>query len=251
MENKTNYGSKEAFFVLNKIHDHMKTSPEGNLIIYKISSPHEYEYQEKISLCKEDEILHNLRDWGLIKIESREQIENELVYYLLPLPKFKKTFIDHKNILIEEKIIKSATHNNLSSEKKENQLKSITLVAKSLNPKEGNIYVVFDDYFENPIRYVAVSTKGEPTYMKKLFDIAYQPQLPDKKVEYNRNLADNINNGLFKNKKAYNYIKTNKIKKPTLVQGSEDKKFLVLKNDVSIKTLLVAQSPVQHQSLYK
>ena len=74
---------------------------------------------------------------------------------------------------------------------------------------------------------------------------------PNKKVPYNKKLADNINNGLFKKTRIAKYMNTNKLKKPTLVQKSEKDNLLVLKNDILVKTDLIKNAvPSQYQSLY-
>ncbi len=133
------------------------------------------------------------------------------------------------------------THQSLS-------LKSICLVTPSI-AINNSIFLVLDDRFEAPIRFTAKNQSGEETAIKKLHDIAYFVDAPGKKVYYNKRLADNINNGLFKNKRINQYLKTNKYNKPTLVQKSENNT-LVLKNEIPVKTMLVNAIPSQSQSLY-
>ena len=112
------------------------------------------------------------------------------------------------------------------------------------------IFLVLDGLFEMPIRCATKNTNGEPTYIKKLYDIAYDWDVPNKKVDYDRNVADSINNGLFRKRSVEKYMKTNKFKKPTLVQKSENGT-LVLKNDIQVKIGLVKNDvPIQHQSFY-
>ena len=126
-------------------------------------------------------------------------------------------------------------------------LKSIHLVTDSLEPSNA-IFLVLDGWFENPIRCTVKNHQGEATFIKKLYDIAYLVNVPGKKVGYDRNLADNVNNGLFKIKRVAEYIRTNKFKKPTLVKKSGE--ILVLANEVIVKTELITNIPAQYQSLY-
>jgi len=113
------------------------------------------------------------------------------------------------------------------------------------------IFLVLDERFEIPIRCAVKNKRGEETYIKKLYNIAYIVNVPGKRVDYNRNLANDINNGLFRRRQIVKYMKTNKLKKPTLIQKSEDGDYLVLKNEIPVKTGLVNHNvPVQYQSLY-
>lgn len=129
-----------------------------------------------------------------------------------------------------------------------NHLKSLHLITHSLEPKDA-IFLVLDKHYDTPIRCSIKNKKGYPAYVKKLYDIAYIVNAPGKRVNYDKNLADSINNALFRIKQIKNYIKTNKLRKPTLVQKSEDNT-LVLKNEVPVKTELVKNIPYQYQSLY-
>jgi len=128
-------------------------------------------------------------------------------------------------------------------------LQSIQLVTHSLEPSTV-IFLVLDKNYHIPTRCPVKNSRGEPTYIKKLYDIAYIVDVPRKKVAYNRNLANNINNALFRKRPVSKYMKTNEFKKPTLVQKSEDKETLVLKNDIQVETMLVKNIPAQHQYLY-
>jgi hypothetical protein len=132
----------------------------------------------------------------------------------------------------------------------EKELRSIHLVTESVAVKEV-IFLVFDERYEMPFRSKAKNHKGGDTYTKKLHDIAYLVDAPGKKVDYNKLLADNINNGLFGRRPIARYMKTNKFKKPTLVQKSEDGKTLVLKGELFIKTILISDVPTQYQYLYR
>lgn len=130
-----------------------------------------------------------------------------------------------------------------------NQLKSIHLITNSLEPTSV-IFLVLDEQFNKPIRCAVKNNKNEETYIKKLYNIAYIVNAPNKKVIYNKSLADSINNGLFRKRPIAKYMRTNKFTKPTLVQKSEDKALLVLKNEILIKTDLIKNIPSQFQSLY-
>lgn len=132
---------------------------------------------------------------------------------------------------------------------KDNSLKSIHLVTQSLEPRDV-IFVVLDEHFEMPTRFTVKNNSGDVTYIKKLYDIAYIVNVPGKKVDYDKNLADCINNGLFGRIKIKNYMETNKLQKPTLVQKSENDMTLVLKNEIPVKTMLARDVPSQHRSLY-
>ncbi len=87
--------------------------------------------------------------------------------------------------------------------------------------------------------------------MKKLYDIAYCVDAPNKTVSYDTKVADGINNGIFKKREVARFMKTNRLGKPTLVQRSEDGKILVLKNEVPVKADLIKNIvPPQHKPLY-
>lgn len=145
------------------------------------------------------------------------------------------------------KIVEEKVNEKLPSR---NYLKSIHLITNSLEPRDV-IFLVLDEHYEMPIRCSVNNKVGRPTYIKKLYDIAYIVNVPNKKVDYNRRLADNINNALFRKRQVARYMKTNKLKKPTLVQKSEDGEILVLKNEILIKTGRMEHTvPVQYQSLY-
>ena len=132
----------------------------------------------------------------------------------------------------------------------QNGLKSIHLITDSLEPKNA-IFLVLDGLFEMPIRCEIKNAEGKPTYIKKLYDIAYIVNAPNKKVDYDRNIADSINNGLFRKKTVAKYMKTNKFQKPTLVKKSKDGILVLNSEDVSVKTGLVKNDvPIQHQSRY-
>ncbi len=174
---------------------------------------------------------------------------NEMVGEIRALRKEVEKLTDNKTLATPQKSIEENTEIQ-AKQKDKNFLKSIHLVTNSLEPKSV-IFLVLDEQFEMPVRCAVNNKKGTSTYIKKLYDIAYAWDVPNKKVGYDKSLADNINNGLFKKGRVAKYMRTNKLKKPTLVKKSEDGKSLVLKNDVPVKTGLVKHDvPIQHQSLY-
>ncbi|MFC1612731.1 hypothetical protein ACFL23_00150 [Patescibacteria group bacterium] len=146
----------------------------------------------------------------------------------------------------EEKLEKS----NKENYKNNTFLQSIHLITTTLEPSDV-IFLVLDRNFNIPTRCAVKNYKGTPAYIKKLYDIAYIADVPNKKVIYDKKLADNINNGLFRKRPIKKFMRTNKFKKPTLVQKSEDKKTLVLKNEIQVETILVKNIPLQYQYLYK
>lgn len=138
---------------------------------------------------------------------------------------------------------------NPEEAQKKNSLKSIHLVTDSVVVKD-TIFLVLDERFEMPIRFSAKNRNGEETSIKKLHDITYPADAPGKKVVYEENIANNINNGLFKKRQIAKYILTNKLEKPTLVIKSETGT-LVLKNDIPVYQILINKVPLQFQGLYK
>jgi hypothetical protein len=208
-------------------------------------------------------LLNDLKKMGAIKFDernwdeinktlekNRKRIKATIIegYWVEPIePKFSQLCKDYEKS-VEEKPQDNQISQNRQI-KPENQLKSIDLITASIEPKDV-IFLVLDNLFDRPTRFRVVNDKGEITYIKKLYNIAYVVNAPGKKVEYDKSLASNINNGLFKRKNISEYMKTNELKKPTLVQRSEDKKYLVLKNDIPIKRMKIGDVPSQHQSLY-
>ncbi|HEX8974825.1 MAG TPA: hypothetical protein VF817_05100 [Patescibacteria group bacterium] len=138
---------------------------------------------------------------------------------------------------------------NKSRVENKNSLKSIHLVTESLIA-QGSIFLVVDEHFEMPIRFEAKNYQGSDTAIKKLHDIAYMVNVPGKMVRYDKNDANNINNGIFKKRALVKYMSTNKITKPTLVEKSKDSNILVLKNEILVKDILINAVPTQYQSLY-
>jgi len=153
--------------------------------------------------------------------------------------------------LDEETILIESSHKNEDENKKKNNYpKTIYLVTKSII-LDSVIFFVIDEHFNIPERFSIVNKKGGPTCITKLHNIAYPAaSAPNKKVEYSKQLADGINNGLFKRKKIKEYIKTNKLNKPTLVKKSSDGKILVLNNDTQIEDITIQKVPSQFRYLY-
>jgi hypothetical protein len=128
-------------------------------------------------------------------------------------------------------------------------LKSIYLIANSV-AATGAIFLVLDERFNSPIRRESRNNRGGETFIKKLHNIAYFVDAPDKRVPYKKNLASDINSGLFRIRPVNKYMKTNRFKKPTLVQKSENNT-LVLKNEIMVKTGTIDNDvPLQYQYLY-
>ncbi|MEO0118687.1 MAG: hypothetical protein ABIK66_06155 [candidate division WOR-3 bacterium] len=188
------------------------------------------------------------KEYGII-IDFREGIKNKQSYYEIALPKdFDKRYKEIQNkfkiALAKVKV------------KEVNSLKSIHFLAHTLSDFSSEspnkiIFLVLDEHFEIPIRCRLTNNRGEPTYIKKLCDIAYPAPAPGKRVNYDKNVADNINNGLFKIKRVAQYMKTNKLKKPTLVRKSETGNYLVLTNEVQVIVERVENIvPPQHRYLY-
>lgn len=133
---------------------------------------------------------------------------------------------------------------------KGNYLRSIILLGNSLMPTD-KIFLVLDENYKMPIRCAVKNRKGNETYIKKLYKIAYLANAPGTMVAYDKNLANNINNGLFRKRLVSKYMKTNKLKKPTIVKKSENGKYLVLSNEILVKTGLIKNEvPSKHQYLY-
>lgn len=162
-----------------------------------------------------------------------------------------KRFYDIKkycNDVIKDLIFYLQGLENKQPTENKNCLKSIHLITDSLEPKNA-IFLVLDERFEMPIRFAVKTKDGNPAYIKKLYDIAYFVNVPNKMVNYAKNIADGINNGLFKKIAITKYMITNKFSKPTLVGKSNQ--ILVLKNEILVKTGLIKNDvPMQYQSIY-
>lgn len=97
MENEGNYGEKETLKVLEKIQDLIKVVPDDVLIIYKIKDFFKQHEKQTMQVLKQDEILDDLEKWGALKIYKTEIADNNNIYYLKILPKFKDIYLDHLN----------------------------------------------------------------------------------------------------------------------------------------------------------
>ena len=156
-----------------------------------------------------------------------------------------KGYLSLLNNYLSEKICASDGRENPIA-----SLKSIHLISDSLEPKDS-IFLVLDGRFEAPVRYDVQNNKGRPTYIKKLYDIAYRFNVPEKMTTYNKPLADNINNGLFKRKVVAEYLKTNSFKSPTIVVKSPSNTMVLNSERVEVKTLLTKEIPTQYQPQYR
>jgi|GEM_PF-3799712 hypothetical protein len=214
--------------------------------MWEFVSPKAYDFLGKIEknyilacspifeLPKEMEILLKKSDEAIIAHKEFCRSEWEKIK-----PQFEK----------QATIIKEQWNQNSNPEPSGGKtLTSIHLITQSVAIGE-NIFLVLDGHFESPIRFATHKKDGSETTIKKLHNIAYMANAPRKRVEYSKRMADNINNGLFRNKRIAKYIKTNNFIKPTLVQKSESG-ILVLKNDIVVKIMLVNTVPSQYQSLY-
>lgn len=184
------------------------------------------------------QLLTLLRDDGCIQQFSQLSDDS------FKIDGVQKSSIAAMKSRLEEKI-----NTQTSIGKNENYLRSIHLVTTSLEPRDV-IFLVLDERFEMPIRCSIKNYSEKETYIKKLYNIAYIISVPGKKVAYDENISDCINNGLFRRSAVRRYMKTNGFRKPTLVQKSENGDILVLKDEIPIKTILLKDIPTQYQSLY-
>ncbi len=184
------------------------------------------------------ELLTLLKDDGCIQQFSQLSDDS------FKIDGVQKSSIAAMKSRLEEKI---NTQTNIGENK--NHLRSIHLVTTSLEPRDV-IFLVLDERFEMPMRCSVKNYNKKETYIKKLYNIAYIISAPGKKVAYDENISDCINNGLFRRSAVRRYMKTNGFRKPTLVQKSENGDILVLKDEIPIKTILLKDIPTQYQSLY-
>lgn len=244
---------KVIWLILQKIRELLIKST-SRIVIYTIS----LENIDEKFVNEEIERLYELQSFGAIKIlmrpspticsykktnKKRVIEKSEKKVYFIPLevlkPKFEEVYQFYKEKSIEETSM---------SQSRRNCLKSIHLVTTSLEPQDV-IFLVLDEQYMIPIRFAVKNKNGHPTYIKKLYDIAYIVNVPGKKVDYDKRVADCINNGLFRREQVKKYMRTNRLEKPTLVQKSKDNT-LVLKNEIPVQTILVKNIPFQYQSLY-
>lgn len=205
-------------------------------------------------LCDEDHTVSpflNSKEEIVISCSGSSRVVNqdELKIWMISRDALIEN-IKSKNPIIDKKSFNQTTF-GISHPKQEdkNPLKSIHLITNSLGLTTA-IFLVLDGRFEMPIRFAVKNKNGDPTHIKKLYDIAYFVDAPNKMVNYDKNIADGINNGLFRKGAVAKYMKTNRLNKPTLVQKSENRT-LVLKNEILVKTGLVKNDvPIQCQSIY-
>lgn len=231
---------KEGFFIIKELRNDKKEWKDKDSVYAKIQL-----IKSKIPVIKE---FTSTAD------KQNQEIKNGTGEELLSSPYKKQQEPLHIVIdgakKIEDKLEAIATKNEKTTTIKGKKYpQSIYLISASLEPQDA-IWLVFEERFEMPKRFAVWNKIGEITAVKKLYDIAYEWDVPNKMINYNERVADNINNGLFKNRWVAKYMKTNKLEKPTLVQKSE-KGTLVLKNEIPVKTGLVKNVvPLQYQSLY-
>lgn len=139
--------------------------------------------------------------------------------------------------------------NFISRNIRKGHLKSIHLVTESIASKD-KIFMVLDEQYKAPIRFTIKNNNGDDTGVKKLHNIAYIVDAPGKKVAYSKKVYDSIDRSVFGKQRVKEYMRTNNLKKPTIVRKSEDGKILVLTNEVFVKTILIKDVPQQYQSLY-
>lgn len=211
----------------------------------------------------EENALAELKDSGAIEIYKESVDKEKMKVFAGSVTSYKYTNSpDHQKDTFKMNLVLKIIRSKFdevykeyeeNSNKKISQnilsLKSLYLITRSLECF-NTIFLVLDEHFEFPDRCEIKKGNESVTYIKKLYDVAYFVDAPGKRVDYDKNLADNINNGLFKRKSVASYIKTNKFSKPTLVQKSNNNT-LVLKNEIIVKTGLIKNIvPVQYQSLY-
>jgi len=144
MENEINYGTEKTFFILNKINNLIKITPEGNLLIYKIVDFfNKNDYRKKINPLKEDEILYDLEKWGTLKIKNRERIDDEMIYYLEILLKFEKTYLDHESTIAKNKKFVESTKNL-------KHIRKIEIVKHEANTNKINI--IINNNYKSPLK---------------------------------------------------------------------------------------------------
>lgn len=130
------------------------------------------------------------------------------------------------------------------------QLESIILISESIVLKD-NLWIVLNKEFQRPIRCSTKNVKGGDSYIKKLHNIAYPGNAPGKSVSYDRNVATSINNALFRLVGIREYMKKNSLKKPTLVQKSENEDLLVLAHETIVEVGTIdTKVPPQFKNLY-
>ncbi len=215
----------------------------------KIEEPYEIIYNSKKQEKDVEERggYNALLEWYRFGSELKDILDNKNI---IPQYFIKEEYISNLNNIHNFLITQLEMSVKYSEKTNTNTIKSIHLITKSVVVKDV-IFVVLNEDFGYPFRFATQNNKLKETYIKKLHNIAYlAPDAPEKEVLYDQGLADMINNKLFKKRDVEKYMKTNKLNRNTIVQKSEDKKRLVLKNESLVKTILINKVPLQFQYLY-
>ena len=189
--------------------------------------------------------------FGLLKIEQCfEDFElihtSSRIIFTIQKPDIK-LLREYKSKFLSSEGIKQVSKPK-DDKKLKNFPKTIYLITPSVAVKDM-IFLVIDENYASPIIFRAKNSKGEETSVKKLHDIAYPYDVPGGKIVYSERLADNINNGLFKNPEIERYMKSNKLDKPTLVRKAGKENF-VLASQTLVKDFVATQVPTQYRHLY-
>jgi hypothetical protein len=193
------------------------------------------------------------KEYGII-INFVEVIGDKQKYCEIALPKdFDERYEKIKNELSKkiEKYEKEIEEKASYEQRK--TLQSIHLIAETIAiDRCETIFLVLDGLFDKPIRFAVKNKRtGDLTTIAKLFKIASPGNAPGKRVNYERKVVDNINNGLFKKRRIKEYLKANNLKKPTLVKKAENGDYLALTGEVPVQTGTISNTvPPQHLSLY-
>ena len=87
---------KEILFVLQKIKKLLTFAPKNELLLYRIKELFRKNRgrpkHKAIDPAKEDEIIYKLKEWGAVKIEDRDRLENGIDFYLKTQPKFDEIY---------------------------------------------------------------------------------------------------------------------------------------------------------------
>jgi hypothetical protein len=171
----------------------------------------------------------------------------------IPPPGSHYQYLNKENYIIPLNNVHNYLISELRPYERRETLQSIHLITETIAiEKCETIFLVLDEHFEMPIRCAVWNKRtGKLAYIAKLYNIAYFVNAPGKKVEYDKRWADNINNGLFKIRRVAEYMKKNKLKKPTLVKKAEKGNYLVLSDEIPVKIGTIQTIvPPQYKSLY-
>ncbi len=130
----------------------------------------------------------------------------------------------------------------------ETYLKSISLITESVVLKD-KIFLVLDGLYKNPIRYAVKNNRNEYTAITKLHNLVYPVNVPGKSVFYSKREYDSIDKTIFGKKQVQDHMRTHKLKKPTIIQKSENGETLVLKGGI-VKMELIKNIPQEYKYLY-